>query len=101
MRSDFHSRVDGKGPTVSLILSSKNKLSCGYTTVSWQSQGYYNYDDTAWLMSLDTFTKYPVKDYSNAVYHEKGRSISFGNRHLTVGYYSEPINGVNASDCNV
>lgn len=68
-RTNFHSRVDNKGPTVSLVLSSKNKLSAGYTSVSWQSpqSTVYKSDATAWLMQLDTLTKYPVTNSDYAV----------------------------------
>ncbi len=37
MRKDFHDRVDNKGSTVSIVLSSKGRLSCGYTSISWKS----------------------------------------------------------------
>ena len=100
MRNDFHSRCDKKGPTVSIVLSSKNKLSCGYTRVSWQSKGNWKDDPTAWLMQLDTLTKYPVHNSKEAVYHYSGCSIWFG-YHLLVGYHSEPMNGVNGSCCTV
>ncbi len=39
MRKDFHDRVDNKGSTVSIVLSSKGRLSCGYTSISWKSSG--------------------------------------------------------------
>ncbi len=50
MRKDFHDRCDNKGPTVSIVQSSKNKLSCGYTSVSWASSGGNKRDSTAWLI---------------------------------------------------
>jgi hypothetical protein len=51
-------------------------------------------------MSLDTLTKYPVTNSSFAVFHSSNRAIDFGN-HLTVGSYSDPINGNNGSRCAV
>ncbi len=69
MRKDFHDRCDDKGPTVSIVQSSKNKLSCGYTSLSWASSGTFKEDSSAWLMSLETLTKYPVTNSSLAVYH--------------------------------
>lgn len=103
MRKDFHSRVDGKGPTLSIVLSSKNKLSCGYTSVSWDTKGGQKSDSTAWLMSLDTLTVYPIKEKSSyAVLHDHCRSISFGGGpHLAVGRQREPMNEVDASMCYV
>ncbi len=101
MRKDFHDRCDDKGPTVSIVQSSKNKLSCGYTSVSWSSpkEGSYKEDSSAWLMSLDTLTKYPVTNSAYAVYHDRYRAISFGSPHLGVG--SDPINVINGSCCFV
>ena len=34
---DFHDRCDKRGPTVSLVRSSKGKICGGYTSVSWTS----------------------------------------------------------------
>ncbi|MFO0005808.1 MAG: TLD domain-containing protein [bacterium] len=34
----FHSRCDNQGPTVSLILSDKNRTFGGYAQVSWESK---------------------------------------------------------------
>ncbi len=50
-------------------------------------------------MSLDTLTKYPVKDSSKAVYHVSDRAIKFGN-HLIIGV-CDPINDYNGSLCKV
>ncbi len=75
MKKDFHSHCDKKGPTVSIVQSSQNKLSCAYTSLSWKSSGGWKTDSTAWLMSLDTLTKYPVTDSSLAVYHSSERGI--------------------------
>ncbi len=51
-------------------------------------------------MSLDTLTKFPVQDSSEAVYHNKDRAIHFGHN-LVVGCNSDPINGINGSHCAV
>ncbi len=51
-------------------------------------------------MSLDTLTKYPVQDSSEAVYHHSNYAFNFGD-HLAVGSWSDPINGNNGSHCCV
>lgn len=41
--SQFHALVDGKGPTISIVKSTKNFVAGGYTSVSWDSKnGYYS-----------------------------------------------------------
>lgn len=98
MFKDFHSRVDGKGPTISLVKSSKGKTSCGYTSVSWESpsNSIWKCDPDACLMQLDNLTKYPVIEREQAVLHYKGCGIFFGN-HLEVGNNGEPMNGKDKS----
>ncbi|CAH3115321.1 unnamed protein product, partial [Porites lobata] len=49
--STFHSRCDGKGPTVTIIRVGKYIFG-GYTSVSWASSGVYQYDSKAFLFSL-------------------------------------------------
>ncbi len=39
MRKDFHDHCDNKGPTVSIVQSSNNKLSCAYTSLRWDWGG--------------------------------------------------------------
>ncbi len=97
MKKDFHNCCDNKGPTVSIVQSSKNKLSCGYTSHSWASGDRgLAFDDSAWLMSLDTLTIYPLNNPSFAVCVGKKTGIDFG-KNLGVGYWSNPLNGINGS----
>ncbi|KAM7434953.1 hypothetical protein ABFA07_015053 [Porites harrisoni] len=49
--STFHSRCDGKGPTVTIIRVGKYIFG-GYTSVSWDSSNRYQYDSKAFLFSL-------------------------------------------------
>jgi len=55
--STFHSKCNGKGPTVTVILSNNDRIFGGYTSVSWgyngtNSSGKYQYDATAFIYSL-------------------------------------------------
>ncbi|CAH3169721.1 unnamed protein product, partial [Porites lobata] len=49
--STFHSRCDGRGPTVTIVKVGKYIFG-GYTSVSWASSGGYRYDSKAFLFSL-------------------------------------------------
>jgi len=47
----FHSKCDGKGPTVTIIRVGKYIFG-GYTSLSWSSSCSYRYDSAAFLFSL-------------------------------------------------
>jgi len=47
----FHSKCDGKGPTVTIIRVGKYIFG-GYTSLSWSSSCGYRYDSAAFLFSL-------------------------------------------------
>ena len=51
--SDFHRLCDGKGPTVVLYYTSKDRVCGSFTSVSWQSEGGNKEDHEAFLFSLD------------------------------------------------
>jgi len=51
----FHSKCNGKGPTVTVIKSNNDKIFGGYTSESWGfggSSGAYKQDATAFIYSL-------------------------------------------------
>lgn len=48
----FHSLCDGRGETITIIKSSKNYLSGGYTSKPWRSSGGYIKDENAFLFQL-------------------------------------------------
>ena len=58
--SAFHSKCNGKGATLTVIMSEHNKLFGGYTSESWGFGGSgscYKYDPTAFVYSLTHETK--------------------------------------------
>jgi hypothetical protein len=76
-----HSRVDNRGPTVSLMKIKQTGRRCGgFTSVPWESpsRGCYNYDEYAFLFSLDLNTHYPVIYQARAIYCDSGYGIYFG-----------------------
>jgi hypothetical protein len=52
MREDFHERCDKKGPTISLVRSSKGKICGGYTSVSWIDYRSAHKDNSSFLFSV-------------------------------------------------
>ena len=78
--NDFHRLCDNKGPTVTLIESTKGKRFGGYTSLDWDSTSGWKNDLEAFLFSLDNDKKYdaiPNKQYK--VYSGKGHGPWFGN----------------------
>ena len=53
--SEFHSRCDNKGPTITLVKSEFGGLFGGYTPISWTSPNMfkYYYDPKTFLFSLE------------------------------------------------
>ena len=52
--STFHSKCNGKGPTLTVVQSDKGNVFGGYTSESWGfgGGGAYKYDATAFVYSL-------------------------------------------------
>ncbi|KAM7434950.1 hypothetical protein ABFA07_015051 [Porites harrisoni] len=73
----FHSRCDGKGPTITIIRVGKYIFG-GYTRVSWDSSSGHQYDSKAFLFSLVNKPGWaPVK------LPQTGRFSSFRNSRLS------------------
>ena len=78
----FHSKCDGKGPTIVLIKSDSNCRFGGYTSISWgASTGGYIRDDSAFLFSFDNKKKYYVNTPNYAIYCHHQYGPTFGNGH--------------------
>ena len=58
---DFHTRCDGKGATIVLYKTDKNKRCGGFNSVGWQSKGEMTTDNFAFLFSLDLRQQILVK----------------------------------------
>lgn len=100
---DFHSKCDKKGPTLSLIRSSKGKICGGYTSVSWRSDGgfggTYHKDNSSFLFSASHKVCYPIKRDQNAVFHHSDVGVCFSNdsgSYNLFASYAEPMNKQNA-----
>jgi hypothetical protein len=81
----FHTRCDGKGPTMTIVRSNNNYLFGGYTSVAWGVDGTYKTDTTAFLFTLTNPHNIPPTKYqidpaksANAVRHHSGHGPMFG-----------------------
>lgn len=63
----FHQLCDGKGPTYSIIETVKGHKFGGYTNKSWDNLYKPIRDDNAFIFSLDTKRKYPIKNKEKAI----------------------------------
>ncbi|XP_073254216.1 uncharacterized protein [Porites lutea] len=76
--STFHSRCDGKGPTVTIIRVGKYIFG-GYISISWASSGGAQYDSKAFLFSLVNKPGWaPVKLPQTGKYSSRRYSIYRG-----------------------
>lgn len=85
----FHTKCDGKGPTVCVIQSSIGNIFGGYTSIPWSSSGAYQFDPNAFLYILKSKqrrgqkpTKWGVNHQNrNSVYHNSSYGLTFGGGH--------------------
>ncbi len=108
----FHSKCDGKGNTITIIMSNLNNVFGGYASSAWNSSGTWINDPNAFLFSLrrdgvsykDIFI---VKNAVNALYGNSGDGPIFGGGHdifirnqsnTNMGSYSNFGNSYNLLD---
>ena len=76
---NFHNKVDGKGPLVILVKTSKNIIIGGYTSKPWSSSNYYMEDHDAFLFSLTNKKTYNIVNPKYACLHLENSGPCFGN----------------------
>mmetsp|Transcript_9594 Transcript_9594/g.14166 ORF Transcript_9594/g.14166 Transcript_9594/m.14166 type:complete len:568 (-) Transcript_9594:29-1732(-) len=92
---NWHSKVDNKGATLTLLRHSNGSIFGGYTPIKWMSTGADKYDDHSWIFSLKNphdnksykFPKIP-NIRQRSVYHASGYGPWFGNNDIII--YSNP-----------
>ena len=102
--SNFHSKCDNQGPTITFIKTSLGRLCGGFTPLPWDSttSGAWKQDFSkqAFLFSLDSQTVYPLTDPSLTIYCASANGPLFGNgQNLSAGYTSKDLNTPNVSHC--
>jgi hypothetical protein len=58
---DFHSRCDNKAPTFTVIRSANGSIFGGYTEATWNHNGGYKMDKSAFIFSLRNKENTPIK----------------------------------------
>ena len=79
--NDFHKYCDNKGPTLTLIKTTKNKIFGGFTPLNWKNQGSGTMDETnqTFIFSLNLKKKYNMlKKDGYAIYCTKRYGPNFG-----------------------
>ena len=76
---NFHNKVDGKGPLIILVKTSENIIIGGYTSYPWSSSNQFEYDQDAFLFSINKKEKYNIINYDMACFHSKDDGPCFGN----------------------
>ena len=76
---NFHNKVDGKGPLVILVKTSKNNIIGGYTSKVWSSSNEYMEDSDAFLFSITNKKTYKVLNPKYACLHLENSGPCFGN----------------------
>ena len=79
---DFHKYCDNKGPTLTLVKTTKNKIFGGFTSLNWSTEGGFLKDlsNLTFIFSLNLKKKYNmINKNSYAIYCSKECGPSFGN----------------------
>lgn len=66
--SEFHSRCDDKGATITIFKTTKGLVFGGYTLESWSQTGGMKRDPQAFLFSVDLQAIYPVTVAEKAIF---------------------------------
>ena len=95
----FHTKCNGKGPTITFIKTTAGRRIGGFTMVSWESIGNYKEDRDAFIFSLDTYQKFvQYKNFANAIYDNSSYGPTFGNGHYL--YIANGCKSNQSSYCN-
>ena len=59
---DFHKYCDNKGPTLTLVKTTKNKIFGGFTPLNWENEGGKKFDKSGqtFLFSLNLMKKFDI-----------------------------------------
>jgi len=79
--SEFHSRCDGKGPSMVFVKTNSGNRFGGFNPQSWDTSNNYKYNDnSAFLFSLDKQAKIPITN-QYITYNNNGYGPTFGGGH--------------------
>ena len=87
--SKFHELCDNKGPTLTIIKTTNNKIFGGFTPLNWESSGNgenkYDKSNQTFLFSLDLIKKFDMINAEKAaIYCNKNNGPYFGGRDFSI-----------------
>ena len=85
--NDFHNYCDNKGPTITIIKTTNNKIFGGFTPLNWENSGgnKYNKSNQTFIFSLDLMKKFDVINAKKeAIYCTKNNGPYFGGRDFSI-----------------
>ena len=98
--SQFHAKCDHNGTTLTVAKSNIYKrVFGGYTQISWDTNGFWQEDDTAFLFSVTDEKIYNIKQGQEAVGHIEDKGPTFADFWFKAGNQSHEFNsGLNCWD---
>jgi len=85
--TDFHNYCDNKGPTLTIVQTTKNKIFGGFTPLNWDNSGGNKIDknNQTFIFSLDLLKKYDlINKEKEAIYCNKQYGPYFGGRDFSI-----------------
>lgn len=84
----FHSRCDGKKPTLTIIKATSGNIFGGYTEAAWSQNEHYAEDPNAFIFSLVNKDNTPLVmkciNPKNAIFCRRGRGPTFGTSDILI-----------------
>ena len=85
---DFHNFCDNKGPTLTLVKTTKKKIFGGFTPLNWENKpGYYKYNknDEPFIFPINLMKKYNlINKEKGAIYCNSENGPNFGGRDFCI-----------------
>ena len=85
---DFHKYCDNKGPTLTIVKTTKNKIFGGFTPLNWDNSGSkIDIDNQTFIFSLNLMKKYDMINIKKqAIYCRTGYGPYFGGKDFSIEY---------------
>ena len=96
---DFHQKVDGKGPVIVLMKTSKGVILGAYTEVGFTGSDQYHRDDNCVVFNVDTKFKQRIIGSPYAVEDFPKWGPRFDAGSMGLGFYGNPMNAQNVACC--
>ena len=74
----LHNLINGKGPTLSIILLKDGIIIGGYTSINWNTTGGWMKDNDAFIFNLTNNSKFNIITNNDTIYFAPNYAIYFG-----------------------